>query len=267
MTENNNYKTEYKTPVDINTFYCTKDVDQLLISFTLKDEDGLNTISDGFVELYIYDKIDNLLYSDDFEIKSTDFNDFWESYDWNVPFSDIEKGFSSYGSGKATLIFKTTNDETFIAEDTYIEIPSYTDEEVENITETNYISNSVIVDKTVTKGSFSVKVSRAGFYERWERSEFNSYLRLDLEAINIAEESESFYPYGIVIIDENKKQYENSYYGTLDTYSKLYPGISIEGSILFDEIPKETETFTLMFELGYDENYNSYLFSYEIDLN
>ena len=168
-TENNTFfKTDYKEPIDISTFYCTKDVDKLLVTFTLKDEDGLNTIDDGFVEIYIYDKIDNLLYSDDFEIKSSDFNDFWESYDWEIPFSDIEKGFSSYGSGKATLIFKTTKDETFVAEDTYIEIPSYTDEEVENITETNYISNSVIVDKTLSKGSFSVKVYRAGFYERWE---------------------------------------------------------------------------------------------------
>ena len=267
-TETDNYfNRDFKAPVDISSFYCTKDVNQLLISFTLKDKDGLNTICDGYVEIYIYDKIDNLIFSDNFEVKSLDFNDLWESYEWSIPFSKIEKGFSSYGSGRATLIFNTINDETFIAEDNYVEIPSYTDEEVENITDMNYISNSFIIDETISKGSFSVKVIRAGIYERWERSQFNSYLRIDVEVMNIGNESASFYPTGIVIIDENNRQYENSYYGTLDLYSKLYPGIILEGFLLFDDVPINNTNFTLMFELGYDENYDYNLYSYDIILN
>ena len=87
-----------------------------------------------------------------------------------------------------------------------------------------------------------------------------------MDVKNIGSESDYFLPSGLVIIDSQNTQYEHNYGGTLETYSTVYPGVTKKGYLLFEEVPESETSFRLLFELGYDVNFNSYLFEYIIDL-
>ena len=87
-----------------------------------------------------------------------------------------------------------------------------------------------------------------------------------MEVKNVGSRSTYFSPSGMAIIDDQRNQYERSFGGTLDTFSKIYPGVTKKGYVLFEEVPTSVTSVKLVFELGYDENFNPYLFEYNIDL-
>lgn len=87
-----------------------------------------------------------------------------------------------------------------------------------------------------------------------------------MEVKNVGTESDYFSPSGMAAIDNQGNQYERTYGGTLDTFCKVYPGVTKKGYILFEGVPVSITSIKLVFELGYDENWNPYLFEYDINL-
>ena len=150
------------------------------------------------------------------------------------------------------------------AEDATIQIPTYTDEELEQMAEEEYGKTAIVVNKKISKGKFEVTVTKAGFFSPYEWGERKEYLRVDLEVKNVGSESDYFSPSGMAILDNQGSQYESTFGGTLDLFSQIYPGVTKKGYTLFGNVPKTLSTIKLVFELGYDKDYKPYLFKYDI---
>jgi len=267
--------TSTNPPANINTFASTNEGGLIRFYFLLEDANGVNTISDGHVKIEILDNTNNSLYTKEFDVKSSEFVDYQlkltgqgigKAYEWRVPITDINKGISSFGFGKAVLTFLTPEYKTLNAEDTLVQVPTYTQEELENMQEEEYERSAIIVNLVQTKGSFEVKVTKAGFFNKYEWDQQKQYFRVDMEVKNIGSKSEYFLPSGLAIIDSLYNQHEYTYGGTLNTYSSVYPGVTKKGYVLFEDVPLKETSVQLVFELGYDANYNQYLFKYTINL-
>lgn len=263
------------SPANINLFSSAKEGDIIRFYFLLEDENGRNIPSDGHVIVEIFDDSYNSLYYKEFDVKASEFVDYQfkltgqdigKAYEWRVPISEIKKGVSSFGFGTAVLTFVTPSGKELHAEDTTVEIPTYTDEELAQMAEEEYNKNAIIVDKKIRHGNFEVTVTKVGFFSPYEWGEKRQYFRADMKVKNVGRESDYFSPSGMVIIDNQGNQYENTYGGTLDTFSKIYPGVTKKGYILFEDVPTSLTSVKLVFELGYDADFNPYLFEYNINL-
>lgn len=267
--------TSSKSAVNINIFASVTEGELIRFYFTLEDIDGINTISDGSLTMNIYDDEDAVLYTQQLKVKASEFKDYGyvitgtpigKAYEWRVPVEDIKKGSSFIGFGKAILTFVTSEGKTLNAEDNLVQIPTYTDEELEDMAEDDYHNFSKNIDKKITKGSFSVKVTKVGYFNQYLYGISTEYFRVDMIIENVGSESEYFMPDGVVIIDNKNNQYPSSYLGTLDLFSTVYPQSKIEGYLLFEDIPKSVTINKLVFELGWDENFNPYLFQFNLNL-
>jgi len=262
-------------PVNINTFISIKEGELIRFYFLLEDKDGINTCSDGQVELEIFDEDDMSLYNQEFDVKTSEFVDYGfkltgtdigKAYEWRVTFSDIKKGNSTLGFGKAILTFTTPKNKSLHAEYNLVEIPIYTEEEIEDIEKEDYNDTAVSVNKKISKGNFEVTVTRAGFFNDTEWGLTNEYFRVDMEVKNIGSESDYFFPSGLAIIDSQNNQYDYTYGGTLDIFSTIHAGVTKKGYLLFECVPATETSVRFLLELGYDANFNLYFFEFNIKL-
>ncbi|RLJ06896.1 MAG: hypothetical protein DRP12_03255 [Candidatus Aenigmatarchaeota archaeon] len=265
---------EQGSPANINLFASSKEGEAIRFYFLLEDANGRNIPGDGHVKLEIFDDLNNSLYYKEFDVKASEFIDYQfeltgqgigKAYEWRVPISEIKKGISYIGLGRAVLTFVTPDGKKLYAEDTTVEIPTYTEEELTEMAEEEYNKNATNVNKTIRKGNFEVTVTKAGFFVLYEWGERKQYFRVDMQVKNVGSESDYFSTSEMVIIDDQGNQHETSD-GTLDTFSKIYPGATKKGYILFEGVPENVTFVRLVFELGYDENFNPYLFEYNIRL-
>ncbi len=265
---------QISTATNINDFSAVEEGEKIRLYFLLEDANGKNTISAGHIKLDILDDVNNSLYSKEFDVTTADFVDYQfsltgkemgKAYEWRIQNSEIKKGIASY-YGNAILTFTNTNSKKMTAE-TSIKIPAYTDEELVQMSEDQYQLKAKTINKKRAFGDFEVVVTKVGFYETYEYSKKKQYFRADMEVKNVGSESEYFSPSGMSVIDGSGNQYESSYGGTLDTFSKMYPDIIKKGYVLFDEIPQTLNSGKIMFELGYDSSYDPYLFEYSFTLS
>lgn len=262
-------------PANISLFASATEGEVIRFYFLLEDVNGRNTPADGLVKIEIFDDLNNSLFHKEFNVRASEFVDYQfqltgqhmgEAYEWRVPVEEIQKGISSIGWGRAVLTFATPDGKELHAEDATIQIPAYTDEELEQMTEEEYGKSAAVVNQKVSKGNFEVTVTKVGFFSPYEWGEKKGYFRVDMEVKNIGAENEYFSQYGMVILDNQGNQYEQTYGGTLDISSDIYPGVTKKGSILFEDVPETLRSVRLIFESGYDENFNPYVFEYNIQL-
>jgi len=262
-------------PSNIKLFMSVDEGDFIRFYFMLETANGENIPADGHVKIVIFDDLNNSLYYDEFDVEASDFVDYGfvitgqyigKAYEWRVSKTDIKKGISSMGLGRALLTFTTLAGKELHAEDTLVKIPTYTEEEIKQMAEEEYEKNAVLVDQKISKGNFEVSVIKAGFFSLYEWGKERRYFRVDMEVKNIGEESEYFSPSGMVIVDEEGNQYENTFGGTLDTFVKIYPTVVKKGYVLFEPPPETVSSVKLIFELGYDEDFKPYVFEFDINL-
>jgi hypothetical protein len=269
-----------KTPSDVNkagaaniaTFTAVKEGAQYRFYFLLEDINGANTAAAGKVKVRVFDDVNSTLYVDEFDVKSSDYVDYQfkltgqemgKAYEWRTPASQIKKGVASMW-GTAQLTFVTSDGTEIQAEDKTMNIPTYTQEELAQMAEVEYAKTATVVNKKLSKGSFEVTVEKIGFVNITKYSTTTQYLRVDMIVKNVGSESEYFSPSGMVLLSGQGKQYESAYGGTLDTYSQIYPGITKDGYVLFEDVPTTETGLKLIFELGYDANYDQYTFQYQL---
>lgn len=257
---------------NIATFTSVEEGGQYRFYFMLEDSNGANTVAAGKANVRVYDDVNNTLYSSELNVKTTDYVDYQfkltgkglgKAYEWRVPVSNVKKGISSFW-GTAELTFTTSDGIVLRAEDKTMSIPKYSDEELAQIAEEKYAKTATTINQMLTKGSFEVVVNKIGFINVTQYSTTKQYLRVDMTVRNVGSEREYFSPSGTVLLTGQGKQYETSYGGTLGTYSQMYPGITKSGYILFENVPTTETGIKLVFELGHDENYDSYKFQYNL---
>jgi len=257
-------------PVTVNTFSTVKEGELIRFYFLLADSSGNIIPRDGRVKLQILDDYQTLLYSNEFDVSSSQFVDYQikltgaylgKAYEWRVNSANFKKSFGSYGYGKAYLTFTSSSDNRKLSSESSVTVPCYTSEEIKQICEQQYLAASTTVNLKLTKGNYEVIVIRVGFFNDYSYLEKKQYLRVDIQAKNIGSQASYFSPSGMAIIDNQNHQYDRTYGGSMDLFSNIYPGVSKSGYILF-EVPNTVTSGKLVFQQGYDVHYNNYIFEY-----
>ena len=257
----------------IGNFMAIADENKIEARFSLMDSSKKYVSADGIGQVRIVNSEGETVYTGSINVKKEDFGMYtliltgeeFLAYVWEIPLTEIKKSTSS--SGTMYLKFKTKNAEFEELDTSIWGLPTYSEEELAQLNEEEFSKSAVNVNKKVSKGSFEVTVTRVGFFTplvTW--GDKKEYFRVDMEVKNIGSEKEYFSPSGLAILDNQGNQYEREYGGTLDTFSQIYPGVKKSGYILFEKIPKTSQSIKLVFELGYDENYDPYTFEYNIPL-
>ena len=162
---------------NISIFQCTTEGENIRFYFILEDVNGQNTICNGDVEFQIIDDLETVLYSDDFNVWESEFLDYGykltgipigKAYEWRLPIEDIDKGFSVIGYGTAILSFTNTNGKEITAQTELVKIPTYTEEEIEDINEEEYENSSTSINTKISKGNFEITVTNVGFFNKYQ---------------------------------------------------------------------------------------------------
>jgi len=257
----------------IGSFVITADEKVIESRFSLLDGSKEYVVADGTGTIKIRNSEGEEIYSGTINPKREDFGSYtlmltgedFEAYVWEIPVSKVKK--SSSSTGTMYLNFKTKSAEFEEITADIWGLPTYSDEELAELNEQEFLKDAVSVNKKLSRGSFEVTVEKVGFYEpmvTWGEPE--EYFRVDMEVKNIGNEKDYFSPSGLVILDNQGNQFETEYGGTLDTYSNMYPGIKKSGHIIFKKIPSNTQAIKLIFELGHNANWDAYEFEYNIPL-
>jgi len=226
-------------PVNINLFDGVKEGDLIRFYIVFNDRIG----HDGKVSLKITDDTDKTVYASQFDVKASQFVDYQfqltgesigKAYEWNVPYSSIQKGTSSMG--KAYLTFTTPSGKNLNADTTIFDLPSYTREEIEQLYENQYLQTAKTIDQTMSEGDFEVTLVKVGYYGYLDYDQELNYFRADIKVKNIGSESKSFSSYdAAMIIGSN--QYSRSYRSEFEGIN-IYPGVIKEGYLLFEDVPE-----------------------------
>ena len=257
----------------IGNFVALVEDEAIEARFSLFDSSKDYVSADGTADVRIENAKGEEVYTDTIHPKEEDFGMYtlrltgedFKAYVWEIPLDEVEKSTSSSG----TMYIEFSNDEARFEElDTDLwGLPTYDEEELAELNEQEFQKNAISINKRITQGSFEVTVWDVGFFEPLETyGDPEEYFRVDMEVKNVGNEKEYFSPSGLVVLDNQGHQFEEVYGGSLDTISEIYPGVTKEGYVLFEKIPDSTQTATLMFELGYDSDYDPYLYEYDMPL-
>ena len=244
--------------------------------FMLEDAQGNKVPAKGRAEIKIFDDSDALLFQTNFDVETQDYmnyefkltgQDLGKAYEKRFSVSEVQKGTSILGIGRATLTF-TTPEGTSGNSETIVQIPTYTQEELAEMSENSFNENVIEINEIQTKGNFKIEVDKVGFFEFYSFGEKKEVFRVNLIATNVGSSSEYLMLSGLVLLDNKGNQYETSLFGgTFDMMAQIYPRVTKQGYFVFENVPQNTETIDLVFELGYDSNFNPFVFRYNLDLS
>lgn len=261
-------------PATIDTFSSAEEGDLIRFYFTLIDSGGANTPADGHVSFRILDNLNKTVYSKEFDVLASQFVDYQfkltgqgigKAYEWRISKNDITKGASSYGT--ATISFASSG-KTMTAEDTYVKIPAYTQDELKYIAEEEYQKSSTPVNQVKSLGNFNVTLQRVGFYDYSTSYSTQKFFRVDVSVENTGQNTDSLSTYDAVMV-QGKSQYDRSYSSELDA-SSLRPGVIREGYLLFEKVPSNISG-AVRIDIGSstlvsDYNYLNIRYSFSVNL-
>jgi len=251
----------------IGNFMALLTGDEIDARFSLQDGSKNYVSGDGIGSIRIVNSEGETVYTGTINVKKEDFKTYtlvltgneFLAYGWSIPLSTIKNATSS--TGTAYFKFTTATGEFNELETSVFGLPTYTTEELNAISEQNFLSSSTTINKQLSNYGLDVTVTKAGRYEYVQFGSTTENLRIDLRVKNMLNKKQSFTPnYNSVIICENR-QYKAEYGGTFDG-SVIYPNIVVEGYVLFPII--NCTDFNLIVEdtPSYDNQ-----FSFSIDLS
>jgi len=258
-------------PTNIKEFSVVNDGEVMRFFFFLEDNQGRNVIGDGQANLQIKDSINKTVFAQQFNFTALEFVDYQfaltgkglgKAFEWRLNQKDIQKGTSKTGTAELTIT--TLKGDVLKATDSYVQIPSYTEEEIKQLYLEQYNKNAKLSGEVIKKGNFEVTLVKYGFYTHLKYDTFGDEVtdfRVDLKVKNIGSAKESFNKYDAVILS-GTNQYEYSSNSKLES-SDIYPGIIKEGYIIFENFPE-----TLVGEIkiiagtSLDDSYNKFTYEY-----
>lgn len=247
-----------KTPEWISNYVVYKNGNYIEARFCLLDENKDPTSSQGTLSVTIKDETQKIVYSGSKIVNKADYAWYTKTltgekiyaYVWQIPYSSLQKGI---GYGNATMRFTLPTSIYFQVYDDMVTIPTYTEEELLALYETQYQAKSTVIGQSLTKGSFKITVTRMGkyTYRPYSWSDEKTYFRVDFEVQNIASKSDYLFESNFVILDNLNNQYDQQYGGTLDL-GELYAGVIRKGYLIFPELnPQANRIKILVTKSGY----------------
>jgi len=263
-------------PTNIKEFSIVNDGEVMRLFFFLENSQGQNTIGDGEANLQIKDSANKTVFTQQFNFRAIEFVDYQfiltgqkmgKAYEWRLNQKDITKGISK--TGTAELIITTLSGNVMKATDSYIQIPSYTEEEIKQMYSDQFNKNAIISGEVIKKGNFEVTLVKYGFFTHLKYDTLGDEVtdfRVDLKIKNIASEKDSFRSYDAVILS-GTNQYERSYNSKLES-SDIYPGIVKEGYIIFEDIPETlVGQIKIIAGTSLDDSYNKLTYEYIVKIS
>jgi len=160
-------------PTNIKLFASAKEGEVIRFYFLLGDANRRNAVGDGYVKFEILNDLDNSLYYREFDVEASEFVNYYndrtnqymgKAYEWRVPVKAINKSVPSLNYGRAILTFITPTGERLSAEDTAVEIPTYSKKELEQMTEEESEKNSESILPEAESDNFKVKIINYEFF-------------------------------------------------------------------------------------------------------
>jgi len=253
----------------IGNFFATQKGNDIEFMFSLWDSYRQYTTSDGTAHIRIVNSNGMTVYQGTFNTMIEDFN--W--YTWtltgeellacklNVPMAAINKSFSS--AGTAYIEFRTASDKFEELDAAVYDLPTYTEEEAGAFYEEAYDEDKTTVNQMKSDYGLEVTVLSAGRfthrpYGTWSGETTN--FRIDLKVKNLMSEKQSFSPsYGGVIVADGKQYEAELFVSDIDGY--IFPGVTVEGYLLFDDISVSDFKFIIEDEPSFGDK-----FEFDIDL-
>ena len=172
---------------------------------------------------------------------------------------------SDTSSGTVKLHFKTGNTEFDIDNSIYY-LPEISADSKNTQFENDYQNSATSVNQSLTLGSFKVVLDKVGHFKQVSYYDTEEYFRLDLTVTNVGNEKEFLYLDGLAVLDSSSRQYNEEYGGTLSVAEDIRSGVTVDGYVLVEALPKNVRDLTVVFELGYDQYYNYHTFEYNVRL-
>jgi hypothetical protein len=265
------------TPDGIYLFSAVTEGDQDRYFFLLQDAEKINVVADGRVKLQIFDDLENSLYLKEFDVKAAQYVDYvikpvskvaGKMYEWRVPLADIKKGDSAFGWGRAVFTFTTSGGTKLSAEYNSTRIPVYSEKELVQMAEDDYLSKAVTSGEKIRRGDIEVTVVRSGWFHQYQVGvDRKEYFRVDLEVHNAnGDSTAAFTPFGVVLVDAQGNRLEKTMAGSFNGATQVKAGATVKGTFLFDNVSKTLRSAVLTFESGWDLNFQYYLFQFTINL-
>ena len=137
--------------------------------------------------------------------------------------------------------------------------------------EEDYQRDATTVGKTITQGNFKVTLDKVGHFKHKMLWDVKEHFRLDLTVTNVGDEVKLLLLDSLAVLDSNSNQYDYIPIGlfedgALDNGKKIRPGVTKNGFVLIEPLPKNIKNITVAFDLGYDRNFNDYTFEYNVSL-
>ncbi|AEH06848.1 hypothetical protein [Methanothermococcus okinawensis] len=250
---NDNTNMANQIPSKIKYFLVMNSENTTIFKFSFADNSGsIITPNNGNINLKIYDKYNELVYSKNYSLNNLKKDDY---YIITLP-SEKLKGFSKDGSAYITYSYNNIK----LTSNNYIKLNVYTQEEMKKKFDEEYNKNAISVDKTQIRNDVQIHIIKYGWYKVYDNNTntIKKVVRLDLEVKNLRKDELVFSPKNIHLTDGYNNYYLSDY-GTLPDETKI--GInSVKGGYwLFD---KPSQLNNLKFTCTIDTNY-----VYDISLN
>jgi hypothetical protein len=242
------------SPVNITTFASANEGEQNRFYFLLEASDGRNVVADGHIQLQIFDDLNNSLYLKELDVKTSEYvgyqykltgQSMGKAYEWRVPVTDIKKGISSIGWGRAVLTFTTIDGKRLSAEDKTIQIPVYTDDELKQIAEDEYAKSAKSTTLIAQDDNFEVRLIKYGLFTDYSFGKSDSLLRADFTVVS--KMGDYFWSTDAKLIDSNNKQYEASYKSEFEG-GKLAVNTTRTGYIAFENVPENVQISNIVIQ-------------------
>uniref|UniRef100_A9A6Z7 DUF4352 domain-containing protein n=1 Tax=Methanococcus maripaludis (strain C6 / ATCC BAA-1332) TaxID=444158 RepID=A9A6Z7_METM6 len=234
----------------IGTFYAAKTDESLKFTLIFNDAENKLVTATGTAKLIIYDDFDNELFEKEYVVDPSKAGSN-SKYTLVVLLADIEKGMTE--SGYAEVVFTSESGKVINKIAKPIQIPYYTEEEISDIAEEEYLENAVESGDSYELDDVEITVLRSGFYTIYgEESE--KIFRVDLKIENNYGQPKDFAPSEIIVYDKSENKYRHISGGSLDEISEIPSLNTVEGYCFFEDVPESMEDPRLFFKNGRSDN-------------
>lgn len=229
-------------PEYIGNFSNYIENDNLNVYFSLYKNDQKSFIaSDGVAKITIKNKNNTILYSKDFTVSKADFKTYTKSLTGQtfsacmleIPINEIAK--STISEGTISLVFSTTKSTFKELQDSILELPVYSADELQAIEDKEFSNNAISLDIEKTIPNYmSIKVKKIGLMT----IDNVKYMRIDIYIKNLGNSSIQCYLPKAHVLGSNSKQidqadiYHYSYKNAFEG-GDILPNGSKEGAIFF----------------------------------
>lgn len=261
-----------KQPSYIGNFRTQTDGDNIVLLFSLYDNNNNFMSASGVAKIRIVSDDGTTVYSENHNINKEDFGTFTQTLTGNqfqgvsfkIAASQIKKSLDN--NGKVYLQFTTGGGSFEELESSVYGLPQFTKEEIVAQYENKYLNSSKFLNITERKGYFDVSLMRVGFFKHLKYDTFGDEVeefRADIKVKNIATAENSFSTYDAKMII-GSSQYDRSYNSKFDS-GDIYPGVIREGYIIFESVPKNVSgEAKIILGSHYDRGYVNYISEFSV---